>query len=113
MAHVSVTIAGRPYRMACAEGDEARLTDLAAKVDARIVEMRGSFGEIGDQRLTVMAAVTFADETAEAKAKVASLEAELARGRAGAEEARAALETARDRVERVAASLNQGVRTED
>ena len=113
MAHVSVTIAGRPYRMACAEGEEARLTGLAARVDARIADMRTAFGEIGDQRLIVMAAVAIADETAEARERVVALEAEVARVGAEAETARAALAAARERIERVASSLNQGLRTED
>lgn len=64
MAHVTVTIAGRAYRMACGEGEEAHLEGLAAQVDAKIAEIRGAFGEIGDQRITVMTALTFADEVA-------------------------------------------------
>jgi cell division protein ZapA len=78
MATVSVTIAGRVYRMACAEGEEAHLEELAQEVDAKVTELRGAFGEIGDQRLTVMAAVTFADESSELKARIARLEAEVA-----------------------------------
>jgi cell division protein ZapA len=78
MATVSVTIAGRIYRMACAEGEEAHLEELAREVDAKVTELRGAFGEIGDQRLTVMAAVTFADESSELKSRIARLEAELA-----------------------------------
>ena len=61
MAHVNVTIAGRAFRMACGEGEEERLEALAQQVDSKIAEMRAAFGEIGDQRLTVMAAITFAE----------------------------------------------------
>jgi cell division protein ZapA len=78
MATVSVTIAGRVYRMACAEGEEAHLEELAREVDAKVTELRGAFGEIGDQRLTVMAAVTFADQSSELKGRIARLEAEVA-----------------------------------
>ena len=58
MAHVTVSIAGRVYRMACGEGEEAHIEGLARAVDAKIDGLRISFGEIGDQRITVMAALT-------------------------------------------------------
>ena len=67
MAQVQVTIGGRNYRLACSPGEEAHLEGLARNLDAKIAEMRTAFGEIGDQRLTVMAALVFADETAEAR----------------------------------------------
>ena len=74
MAQVAVTIAGRVYRMACADGEEAHLEGLAADLDKRITELRGAFGEIGDQRLTVMAALAIADEKIEAERRVTKLE---------------------------------------
>ena len=36
-------------------------------IDEKIGEMRGAFGEIGDQRLVVMAALTIADNLVEAR----------------------------------------------
>ena len=57
MAQVSVTIDGRKYRLACNEGEEARLELLAGVIDDKIGEMRKEFGEIGDQRLVIMAAL--------------------------------------------------------
>ncbi|MGH6798660.1 MAG: cell division protein ZapA, partial [Roseiarcus sp.] len=58
MTQVSVTIDGRKYRLACNEGEEARLESLAGMIDDKIGEMRAAFGEIGDQRLVIMAALT-------------------------------------------------------
>jgi cell division protein ZapA len=83
MAHVSVTIDGRKYRLACNEGEEARLESLAGMIDEKIGEMRASFGEIGDQRLVIMAALTIADNLAEARdeAAVERKRAEEAQGR--------------------------------
>jgi len=78
MAHVNVTIAGRAFRMACGAGEEERLEALAVQVDAKITEMRFAFGEIGDQRLTVMAAITFADDLTEMRKQVATLTDEMA-----------------------------------
>ena len=46
MAQISVTIDGRKYRLACNEGEEARLESLAGLIDDKIGEMRKEFGEI-------------------------------------------------------------------
>ncbi len=78
MPQITVTIAGKTYRMACGEGEEAHLEGLAASFDAKIAEMRAAFGEIGDMRLHVMAALTLADDLAETRARRAALEAEVA-----------------------------------
>ena len=67
MTQVNVTINGRQFRMACEDGEEGHLARLAEDLDARISRLRLRFGEIGDTRLTVMAALTLADELAEAK----------------------------------------------
>ncbi|HEX5867867.1 MAG TPA: cell division protein ZapA, partial [Beijerinckiaceae bacterium] len=75
MPQVTVTIASRTYRMACGEGEEAHLEKLAALFDGKIEEMRGSFGEIGDMRLHVMAAITLEDEMHEMRKRMAAMEA--------------------------------------
>ena len=78
MSQVSVTINGRQFRMACEDGQEEHLTSLASELDARIADLRTKFGEIGDARLTVMAALTIADELTEMGARIKTLEHELA-----------------------------------
>jgi cell division protein ZapA len=77
MAQVTVTIAQHVYRVACGEGEEAHLQGLARQIDQRIEKLKKDFGEIGDQRLTIMAAITVADELAEAKRRIAELEVEV------------------------------------
>lgn len=77
MAQVTVTIAKHVYRVACGEGEEAHLQGLARQIDQRIEKLKKDFGEIGDQRLTIMAAITVADELAEAKRRIAELEVEI------------------------------------
>ena len=69
MSQVNVTINGRQFRMACEDGQEGHLQQLAKDLDDRIVALRGQFGEIGDARLTVMAALTVCDELLDANAK--------------------------------------------
>jgi cell division protein ZapA len=120
MPQVTVTIAGKAYRMACADGEEAHLAGLAQHLDGKIAEMRKTFGEIGDMRLHVMAAITLADDLAEARKRIASLEAELAaeRNLASAGDEQAQLLEARlaegvgraaERIERLARGLNASV----
>lgn len=77
MPSISVTINGKNYRMACDDGQEAHLQTLAAELDSRVNSLKGSFGDIGDQRLTVMAGVMVTDEMFELKKKISDLEAEL------------------------------------
>jgi cell division protein ZapA len=104
MAQVVVTIAGRTYRMACDDGEEARLEHLARDFDARIAGLRSSFGEIGDQRIIVMAALTLADELVEAQRQIAELKNLLvdADGATRSREAQSA-----QRQDRVASALGE------
>src|SRR5205823_8476948 len=78
MAHVSVSINGRQYRMACEDGQEDHLVWLAGDLDRRIEQLRAQFGEIGDMRLTMMAALTIADELVEAGKRLRRFEEDLA-----------------------------------
>lgn len=90
MAEVNVLINGRKYRMACEEGQEEHLTALAKRFDDLVEGFKGSFGEIGDTRLTVMAGIAVLDELVEAEKKLSRVQAELdevaAAGRDMAEE---------------------------
>jgi cell division protein ZapA len=117
MAQLAITIAGKVYRVACDEGEEARLGDLAQLVDAKISGMRTRFGEIGDQRLTIMAALTLADEWSVANDRIRDLEAELARLKGHttaapewAEKVAVSLGEVAQRIERVAQELNDSSR---
>jgi cell division protein ZapA len=78
MSQVNATIAGRQFRLACEDGQEEHLQTLANDIDRRIVDLRAKFGEIGDTRLTVMAALTVADELAETLRKLRRMEEEIA-----------------------------------
>ncbi|NTJ61361.1 cell division protein ZapA [Agrobacterium rhizogenes] len=77
MAQVTVTIDGKAYRMACEEGQEDHLTDLANRFDRYVMHLKSQFGEIGDLRVTVMAGIMIMDEVSELTRRVSSLEAEL------------------------------------
>jgi len=120
MSHINVTINGRQYRMACEEGQEVRLLKLAENLESRIQSLRGKFGEIGDARLTVMAALTVCDELVDTSQRIRSLEDELGKLRDGrvaavdrARETQAAvanaLNAAAERIERTTQVLNRTV----
>jgi cell division protein ZapA len=84
MAQVNVTISGRAYRMACDDGQEEHLTALARRLDETMEQLRGRFGDIDELRLAVMAAITLADQQADAERRLVDLEAENEGLRAGA-----------------------------
>ena len=120
MSHINVTINGRQYRMACEEGQELRLLKLAETLEARITNLRGKFGEIGDARLTVMAALTVCDELLDAGQHVRKLEEEVESLRnvrnQAADRARAtqtavakALNAAAERIEKTTQVLNRTI----
>lgn len=83
MAQVTVSIDGKPYRMACEEGQEAHLTELAEKFDHYVGHLKAQFGEIGDLRVTVMAGIMVMDELSDVARRLAAAEGELAGIRQG------------------------------
>src|SRR5205823_12858819 len=100
------------------DGQEARVTKRADELDGCIVQLRARFGELGDMRLTVMAALVLADDLSDVKEKLERLEPELAKlqeasvvsaDRAQATQAAviAALNAAAERIESLARRLNQ------
>jgi len=120
MPQVNVTINGRQFRMACEDGQEEHLTRLARELDGRIETLRAKFGEIGDTRLTVMAALTIADELGEMASRLRRLEDELMavqeaqvastdRYKAAQATAAASLNDAAERIESVTKKLNAAI----
>jgi len=120
MNHINVTINGRQYRMACEEGQEIRLLKLAESLEQRIETLRGKFGEIGDARLTVMAALTVCDELLDANARLRTMEEELVslrdvrtaavdRAKATQAAVASALNAAAERIERTTQVLNRTI----
>ncbi|MGB0576599.1 MAG: cell division protein ZapA [Alphaproteobacteria bacterium] len=65
MAQVDVAINGKSYRIACDDGQEEHLLQLAAFVDERIQQLVSSVGQVGDARLLVMASLLISDELSE------------------------------------------------
>ncbi|GLK77226.1 cell division protein ZapA [Methylopila musalis] len=121
MPQVTVTIGGRDYKMACGDGEEEHLLALGRLVDERHGELKRSFGEVGDVRLSVMTAIMIADELNEAKRRHAALEQEIERLRDSQADAASATDgrhaetagriaAAAERLERLADELTDGAR---
>jgi len=121
---VMVNIGGRSFRLACNPGEEQHLLDLAKFIDVKIAEMHGSFKDMGDQRIVVMAALAVADELFEARRKLQDSDAVTAAAvgreaqlRAVAEdrtaEVEAALAETTKRVEALVDLLNGGGEADD
>ncbi len=117
MAQVNATIAGRQFRLACEDGQEEHLQALAHDLDQRIIDLRAKFGEIGDTRLTVMAALMVADELSEAAHKIRRLEEEATalqdarvvaadRAKAASDAVVNAFNSAAERIEGITKKLN-------
>ena len=77
MPEVNVEINGRKYRMACEEGQQQHLIGLAERFNTHVEALKGAVGEIGDNRLTVMAGIAVVDELAEAERRIKALETEV------------------------------------
>jgi cell division protein ZapA len=120
MTQVTATIAGRQFRLACEDGQEEHLLALAKDLDQRIIDLRAKFGEIGDTRLTVMAALMIADELAEAQRHIGVVAEDVAalqearavaadRAKAASSAVVHAFNSAAERIEGITRKLNQTV----
>jgi len=103
MPQVDIEVNGRAYRLLCEDGQEGRLRELAAYVDARLKQLTGG-GKLGsDTQMMLMTCLVLADELQDVMAGrgIAPLstvnEAEVA----------AAVDHVAQRIEEVAARLER------
>lgn len=62
MAEVNVTINGRTFGIACDDGQEQRVLDLAHYVDERLKAIAGAGAAGNDMHLMVLTSIVIADE---------------------------------------------------
>jgi cell division protein ZapA len=119
MGQVSVTLNGRTYRLECSEGEETHLIELAEYLGSHVDTMRQKFGQVGDDRLILMASLVVADELWELRRELEEMKNTLAAARrdktAADETARTAqadlaarVSAAADRLELLNAQVFQG-----
>jgi len=113
MAQVEVTVNGRAYLLACDDGEENRLLELAGTIDRRIDELSGEMGQLGEARLMLMAALLIADELSDVSAEVEALEAAVVKaerdganaGATAATQAAAMIDATAERIEDIVSRL--------
>ena len=67
MPQVSIQIANRTYELACGDGEEARVQELAAYVDEKVGELRRQLPGAPEIKLMVFASLLLAEESREAR----------------------------------------------
>jgi cell division protein ZapA len=67
MAEVELTIAGRPYRVACRNGEEENLMRAGALVDQKSREALAGLGTLSESRQLLFAALLLADQLVDGK----------------------------------------------
>lgn len=70
MGHVTLTLNGRAYRLRCDDGEERRLVALADYIRGKVEALVAEFGQVGDDRLLLMAALLVADEYFDARERL-------------------------------------------
>jgi cell division protein ZapA len=116
MPLVNVMVNERSYAIACDDGQEEHLQQLAAHVDSKARELLKAAGQPGEQRLLLMAALMIADEYFESRAELEKRTGEIAKAEGVHEsavahigeterDAAAALYSAATRVDEVAGRL--------
>ena len=74
VSQVEITINGRQYRVACEDGQESHLTNLANYFDGKMASLVDEVGQIGDASLMVMAGLLIADELSDANQELADIQ---------------------------------------
>lgn len=67
MAEVTLSLNGRSYRIACADGQEPHIEKLGGYIESKVQELVRQVGQVGDARLLAMASLMIADELSEAR----------------------------------------------
>lgn len=75
MAQVTVRVGGYAHPVACQDGQEKHLTNMAAEVDQRISALKAMGIQFGETRMLLLAALQLADEAMDLKAENDALKA--------------------------------------
>ncbi len=70
MPKTVITLFGRDYPLACADGQQERLQDIAQMVDRRMRQVAGKAGNTTEQHIFLLTCLTLGDELLDAQAKV-------------------------------------------
>ena len=105
MAEVTLEIGGRPYEVACRDGEEDHLRKLGQLVDARAQDAGRAMGAMTESRQLLVTALLLADSLNERPANTASTQPASTMDDDAAADA---IERLAERMERLAAMLETG-----
>ena len=107
MGRLTVTVGGRSYDVACGDGEEPHLSDLAEYVDKKAGILVGDGARRGDARTSLLTSLVIADELSDALKQIENLDPEAASQtvQKGSEESTALLNSAAERLENIAARI--------
>jgi cell division protein ZapA len=77
MSALRIVIGGREYQVACDDGEEPNLKNLARLLDERVRELGGGTGRINDSQLMMLAGLMLTDELEDAKRELAHLRSDI------------------------------------
>lgn len=77
MKVVDITVNGRVFQVACDDGQEKHLSNLASQIDKKVEDLALKMGQVGDARLILMAGLLVADELSESLEMIDELDNEL------------------------------------
>lgn len=78
MAQVVVNVNGQAYTLACDDGEEAHLSELARQVDERVSDIRKDVKSAGEAQLLLMVGLLMADDLILANERIQELEESIA-----------------------------------
>jgi len=85
MGSVQVTVNGRAYSVACDEGQEAHVARLGSYLEQKVGQLVKAVGQVGDARLLVMASLMITDELVDTDQALTQLKGLVATGTKGGE----------------------------
>lgn len=107
MAQVEVTVNGREYLVACEDGEEEHLLELAEYLHRSVTELAQSIGQVGEARLMLMAGLLIADELFDSRNSIEMLESEISDTKAAGDKAAGeVVKAANTVIDRIAARLD-------
>jgi len=125
MAKVNLTINGKSYALGCSDGEEERLEHLGGLLNDRVSQLANQFGQIGDLRLMVIAAITMLDEiddmskdqaekvSLEMQNVLAESEQSVLRAERAGKEAEAAMLSSAQKIEGLISRLNANANVQE
>ena len=79
MPQMTITVNARNYTVACGDGEEPHLLDLASYYDKQVKLLSEEFGQVGETRLLLLGGLMIADQLSDMVSKLDELRSEMNR----------------------------------